>query len=67
MFCDTPAQSIVAALLAGLGGGALGLWLGGSAVSVVVFAGLLGGCADVGAHLLRGDEQFENAVAQLRE
>jgi hypothetical protein len=66
LFCDTPAQSAVAAVLGGLGGGIAGLALGIDALSVVVLAGLLGGCLDLGAHLLRQDEQFRTAVSQVR-
>jgi hypothetical protein len=41
---ETPAQSAVAAVLGGLGGG----------------------CLDLGAHLLRQDEQFRAAVSWVR-
>lgn len=65
--CETPGQSVVAAITGGLGGGILGLWAGVAPLSAVVLAGVLGGCADLGAHLLRRDEQFQAAVASLRE
>jgi len=66
LFCDTPVQSAVAAVLGGLLGAVVGVSLGFGVVGVAVLAGVLGGAGDVAAHLVRRDEQFREAVAQVR-
>jgi hypothetical protein len=55
-YCDTPGQSVAAALLGGLLGG----WL------ALALAGALGGAGDLLAHVVRGDAQFRAAVLQVR-
>jgi outer membrane lipoprotein SlyB len=66
MFCETPGQSAVAAVLGGLLGGVLGVTLGFGVVGVAALAGVLGGTGDVVVHLFRRDEQFQEAVCQIR-
>jgi len=66
-FCETPSQSALAAIVAGLSGGLLGVALGLDLLAVAVLAGVLGGLADLGAHVVRGDDQFRTALAQVRE
>lgn len=66
MFCDTPWQSVVASVVGGLIGGGLGVTLGFGVVGVAVLAGVLGGLGDFGAHVVRKDEQYRDAVAQVR-
>lgn len=66
MFCDTPGQSVVAAVVGGIVGGALGAALGFGTIGVVLLAGALGGLGDLGAHMLRKDEQYCEAVEQVR-
>jgi len=65
-FCDTPGQSALVGMAGGLLGGIAGIALGLDTVGVAVLAGVLGGGGDLGAHLLRRDEQFEAALAALR-
>ena len=65
-YCDTPGQSVAAAVVGGLLGTALALAAGLDLATGVVLAGLLGGLADLAVHVLRGDEQFRAAIAQLR-
>ena len=67
MFCDTPGQSVIASVVGGLIGGVLGVTLGFGVVGVAVLAGTLGGLGDVGVHVIRKDEQYCDAVAQVRE
>jgi len=66
MFCDTPAQSVIASVLGGAVGGLLGVTLGFGVVGVAVLAGALGGLGDFGAHVIRKDKQYCDAVAQVR-
>lgn len=66
-FCDTPAQSAVAAVLGGLLGGVLALALGLDLLPALVLAGVLGGLADLFAHVVRGDDQFRAALAEIRQ
>jgi hypothetical protein len=66
MFCETPEQSAVAAVAGGLLGGAAGVALGLDVPGVALLAGLLGGLADLAAHVVRGDEQFRAAVERVR-
>ncbi|WP_299266676.1 hypothetical protein [Halorientalis sp.] len=65
-YCDTPGQSVAAAVVGGLLGTALALAAGLNLAAGVVLAGLLGGFADLAAHIVRGDDQFRAAVARLR-
>ena len=65
-YCDTPGQSVAAAVVGGLLGTALALAAGLDLAAGVVLAGLLGGFADLTAHIVRGDDQFRAAVARLR-
>jgi hypothetical protein len=65
-YCDTPGQSVAAAVVGGLLGTALALAAGLDLVAGVILAGLLGGLADLAAHVVRGDDQFRAALAQLR-
>ena len=64
-FCDTPGQSAIIGVLAGLAGGLAGLALGLETVGVVAVATVLALTVDVGAHLLRGDDQYRAAVRQV--
>ncbi|MFW5963678.1 MAG: hypothetical protein ACOCQM_02340 [Natronomonas sp.] len=64
-FCDTPEQSAVVGVIAGLLGGAVGVVLGWGPISVALTAGLLAVIGDIGTHAVRGDEQFRNALEQL--
>jgi uncharacterized protein YcfJ len=66
LFCDTPVQSAVAAVVGGLLGGAVGAGLGFGTLGVVALAGLLAGVGDVVAHIIRRDEQFREAVSGVR-
>jgi hypothetical protein len=66
LFCDTPVQSAIAAVVGGLVGGLVGFSLGLGIVGVSVLAGVLGGAGDVVAHLLRRDEGFEEALEEVR-
>ena len=66
MLCETPGQSAVAAVVGGLLGGAVGAGLGFGIVGVVALAGVLGGAGDVVAHIIRCDEQFREAVSDVR-
>ncbi len=66
LFCDTPVQSALTAVGGGLIGGLVGSSLSFGVVGVAVLAGFAGGVGDVAAHLVRRDEQFLEAVAQLR-
>jgi hypothetical protein len=65
-FCDTPGQSVVAAVSGGLAGGLAGTALGLDVLGVALLAGLLGGVADLGVHVVRGDAQFRSALDRLR-
>ncbi|RXK50456.1 hypothetical protein [Halorientalis pallida] len=65
-YCDTPGQSVAAAVVGGLLGTALALATGLDLAAGVVLAGMLGGLADLVAHAVRGDDQFRAALAQLR-
>lgn len=65
-YCETPWQSVVAAVGGGLIGGLVALLFGLAFIETLVLAGLLGGLGDLGAHLLRRDPQFEAAVARVR-
>jgi len=67
MFCDTPGQSVVAALVGGLVGGATGSMLGFGIVGVAVLAGALGGLGDIVFHVVRNDKQFREAVAEISD
>ena len=64
-FCDTPGQSAIVGVLAGLVGGLAGLALGLETAGVVAVAAALAFAGDLGAHLLRGDDQFRAAVRQV--
>jgi len=44
----------------------LGVTLGFGVVGVAVLAGALGGLGDFGAHVIRKDKQYCDAVAQVR-
>jgi len=65
--CETPEQSVVAAVVGGLVGGLVGVSLGFGVAGVAVLAGALGGVGDIAAHALVRDEQFREAVARLCE
>ena len=64
-FCDTPGQSAIVGVLAGLAGGLVGIALGLETAGVVAVAAALALAGDLGAHLLRGDDQFRAAVRQV--
>lgn len=66
MFCDTPGQSVIASVVGGLIGGLAGVTLGFGSVGVALLAGILGGLGDLVAHFIRKDEQFREAVAEVR-
>lgn len=66
-FCDTPWQSVAAALTGGVVGGVGGLALGLDPTGVVVLAGVLGGLGDLGAHVVRRDPQFVAALREARD
>lgn len=57
---------MVAAMGAGLLGGAVGLALGIDLLAVGAIAGLLAALGDIGAHVIRRDEQFRAALGQVR-
>lgn len=65
-FCDTPGQSAAAGVTGGLVGGLAGVALGFDTAGVALLAGLLGGLADLGVHVVRGDPQFRAALARVR-
>jgi alkyl hydroperoxide reductase subunit AhpF len=65
-FCDTPWQSVAAAVGGGAAGGVAGLALALDPAGVVVLAGVLGGLTDLGAHVVRRDPQFVSAVRSVR-
>jgi hypothetical protein len=64
--CDTPGQSLVVSLAAGLLAGGLGLSFGAGPVGVAALAGAFAVAGELGAHVVRGDEQWRAAVAGLR-
>jgi hypothetical protein len=64
-FCDTPGQSAIVGVLAGLAGGLAGIALGLETAGVVAVAAALALAGDLGAHLLRGDDQFRAAVRRV--
>ncbi|MFC7176075.1 hypothetical protein [Halosegnis marinus] len=64
--CDTPGQSLVVMLVAGLLAGGAGLAAGLGPVAVALLAGALALVGEVGAHVVRGDPQWRAAVASLR-
>lgn len=64
-FCDTPEQSVVVGVVAGLLGGAVGVVPGWGPIGVALAAGVLAVIGDLGAHAVRGDEQFRKALEQL--
>lgn len=66
-YCETPWQSVAAAVAGGVVGGTTGVALGLDPTGVVVLAGLLGGGSDLGAHLVRRDPQFVAAVEAVRD
>lgn len=53
-------------MVGGLVGGLAGVTLGFGIVGVAVLAGALGGLGDIGVHVIRNDEQFREAVAEVR-
>ena len=61
-YCETPWQSVAAAVAGGVAGGASGVALGLDPVAVVLLAGGLGGVFDLVAHVVRRDPQFVAAV-----
>jgi len=63
--CETPGQSVVVAVAAGLVGGAAALVGGLDAVGAAAIAGVVALVGELAGHLLRRDAQFE-AVASLR-
>lgn len=65
-FCETPGQSVAIGVFSGVIGGVLGLLLGFGLGSVVAVACLLAVVGDIGAHAVRRDAQFREAIAQLR-
>ena len=66
LYCETPGQSLVVALAAGLLGGLAGAAVGLGAVGVVALAAGLAVAGELAGHLLRGDDQFWRAVRQVR-
>ena len=64
-YCESPRQSLLAALVGGLLGTVFAGLLGLGVPETLVLAGGLGGLGDLGAHFLRRDPQFEAALAQL--
>ena len=58
---------MIASVVGGILGGAVGITLGFGIVGVAVLAGVLGGLGDFGAHVVRKDEQYCEAIAQVRE
>ncbi|MFP4632820.1 MAG: hypothetical protein ACLFMT_05225 [Halobacteriales archaeon] len=66
LFCETPFQSLAAAVAGGVAGGAAGLALGFGPAGVAALAGGLAGVGDVALHVVRRDSQFEEAVRRLR-
>ena len=66
-YCETPWQSVGAAVAGGVGGGLAGVALGLDPPSVVALAGALGGLGDIGAHVVRRDPQFVAALREARD
>lgn len=66
-FCDTPGQSAVVGLLAGVAGGVGGITLGLGAPSVAGIAAALAIGGELVGHLVRRDEQFRAAVRQVTD
>ena len=66
LYCETPGQSLLVALLAGLLGGVAGVAVGLGAAGVVALAAGLAVVGELAGHLLRGDDQFRRAVRQVR-
>jgi hypothetical protein len=65
-YCETPWQSVAAAVAGGVAGGVSGVALGLDPVGVVLLAGGLGGVSDLVAHVVRRDPQFVAAVETVR-
>ena len=57
LFCDTPKQSVVVAIIAGVISGAAGVHTGNIWI-VLIVAGLLGIGLEIAAHEYRQDEQY---------
>jgi hypothetical protein len=65
-FCDTPGQSLLVDVAAGAVGGVTGVAAGLGVGGVVAPAAALVLVGELLGHLLRGDEQFGDAVRQAR-
>jgi len=66
-YCETPWQSVAAAVTGGVAGGVSGVALALDPTGVVVLAGALGGVADLVAHVVRRDPQFVAALREVRD
>lgn len=66
-YCETPWQSVAAAVAGGVAGGVSGAALGLDPAGVVLLAGTLGGASDLVAHVVRRDPQFVAAVEAVRD
>jgi len=63
--CDTPLQSVVVSLASGGIAGGLGLAADLGIASVALLAAACALAGEVGAHAVRGDDQWRAAVARL--
>jgi Flp pilus assembly protein TadB len=63
-YCDTPRQSVVISLLAGLVGGVIGIYLQSLLVVVVATVGLAI-MSEILVHEYRQDDQYVQAKQQL--
>ena len=63
--CDTPLQSVVVSLASGGIAGGLGLVVDLGIVPVALLAAACALAGEVGAHAVRGDDQWRAAVARL--
>jgi hypothetical protein len=64
--CETPGQSVLVAVAAGLLGGATALLGGLDAVGAAGVAALVALLGELAGHLLGRDAQFEAALSALR-
>lgn len=64
--CDTPGQSLIVMLASGVLAGGLGLSLGFGPLAVAALAGTFALVGELGAHVVRSDEQWRAAVASVR-
>ena len=66
-FCETPGQSAVVGVAAGLLAGGVGVASALEPAAVVALAAGLALVGEAAGHLLRGDPQFRAAVERVRQ